>query len=131
MRKEIEITIEDGRDTGKVFKIVEMGAVQADRWATKALCLFGRAGQNISALGKMNIVDLLSAFSSVQYEEAQPLLDELLACASFKKDGVYVNLKGSMVDATIEEWTTLFRLRVEALKLILGFLEQGGESGSK
>ena len=32
MRKEVEITIEEGRDKGKTFKITEMGAVQADRW---------------------------------------------------------------------------------------------------
>ena len=40
-RKEIEITIKDGRDAGKVFKITEMGAVQSDRWATKVVSLLG------------------------------------------------------------------------------------------
>jgi len=131
MRKEIEITIEQGRDAGKTFKITEMGSVQMDRWATKALCLFGRSNQDLRAIAKMGVLEIIKAFSSVPYEEAQPLLDELLACASFKKDGVYVAMKGSMIDGVVEDFTTLFRLRVEALKIHFGFLGQGGESGSK
>lgn len=131
MRKEIEITIDQGRDAGKTFKITEMGSVQMDRWATKALCLFGRSNQGLGSLANMGLVEIINAFSKVDYEEAQPLLDELLACASFKKDGAYVVMKGSMIEGVVEDFTTLFRLRVEALKLHFGFLGQGGESTSK
>lgn len=131
MRKEIEITIEKGRDAGKTFKITEMGAVQMDRWAVKALCLFGRSGQGLGTLANMGFVEIINAFSKVNYDDAQPLLDELLACASFKKDGVYVAMKGSMIEGVVEDFTTLFRLRVEALKLHFGFLGDGGESKSE
>ena len=129
MRKEIEITIEEGRDAGKTFKIVEMSASQMDRWATRALCLFGKSGNGIGMLASMNTGNLLEMLSKVDYEQAEPLLNELLECASFKKDGVYVAMKGSLVDGVIEDWTTIFRLRVEALQLALGFLEE--EKGSK
>ena len=49
-RKEIEITIEEGRDAGKTFKITEMPAVPADRWVTRALCLLGKSKTDLSNL---------------------------------------------------------------------------------
>ena len=130
-RKETEIKIEDGRDAGKVFKITEMPAVQMDKWATRALLLMGKSGTGIGMLAAMNLEDILEALSKASYEETEKLLDELLACASFMKDGVSVPMKGEMVNSVVEEWTTIFRLRIEALKLNLGFLELGGESTSE
>lgn len=131
MRKEIEITIEEGRDKGKTFKIEEMSAVQMDRWAMKALCLFGKSGTSVIEIFKMSIIELFDAFTKTDYEKAEPLLNELLACSSFKKDGVYVKMTSTLADSVVEEWTTLFRLKKEALSLSLGFLELGGESESK
>lgn len=130
-RKEIEIKIEEGRDAGKTFKITEMSALQADKWVTKALCLLGKSKFDISSLGSMSMPEILTAMSGLNFEETEPLLNQLLECASFKKDGVDVPMKGSMVDSVVEDWATLFRLKVESLKLILGFLEQGGESTSE
>jgi len=131
MRKEIEITIEEGRDKGKTFKIQEMSAVQMDRWAMKALCLFGKSGTSVIELFKMTLPELMDAFTKADYDKGQPLLDELLACCSFKKDGVFVEMKGTMVDSVVEDWTTLFKLKYQALQLCLGFFGQGGESESK
>lgn len=130
-RKEIEIKIEDGRDAGKTFRITEMGAVQADKWVTKALLLLGKSGMGIGALTQMSYDDVIKSLSECNYEETEKLLDELLPCCSFLKDGVSVPMKGDMVDSVIEEWTTIFRLRIEVLKVILGFLEQDVESTSK
>ena len=131
MRKEIEIKIEAGRDAGKVFKIEEMPAVQMDRWVTRALCMLGRSGSGISAIGGSTMEELLQAFSKLDFKDSEPLLYELLACCSFKKDGTLVKMEGSMVDSVIEDWTTIFKLRIEALKLNLGFLEEGGDLKSK
>ena len=131
MRKEIEIKIEAGRDAGKVFKIEEMPAVQMDRWVTRALCMLGRSGSGISAIGGSTMEELLQAFSKLDFKDSEPLLNELLACCSFKKDGTLVKMEGSMVDSVIEDWTTIFKLRIEALKLNLGFLEEGGDLTSK
>lgn len=131
MRKEIEITIEEGRDAGKTFKIVEMSAVQMDRWATRALCLVGKSGSNIVELFGMGADGMLKVLGSLGYESSEPLLNELLECCSFKKDDTFVPMKGSMVESVIEDWTTIFRLRMEALSLNLGFLEIGDESKSK
>lgn len=130
-RKEIEIKIEEGRDAGKTFKITEMPAVQADRWITKALCLLGKSKFDISSLGSMSMPEILKSMSGLNFDDTEPLLNQLLECATFEKDGVAVPMKGSMIDSVIEDWSTLFRLKVESLKLILGFLEQGGESTSE
>ena len=130
-RKEIEIKIEDGRDAGKVFKITELPAVQMDKWATRALLLLGKAGMNISVLNSMKVEDILAALSKADYNETEQLLQVMLESCSLQKDGVSVAMKGAMVDSVIEEWTTVFRLRIEAIKLNLGFLEQDAESASK
>ena len=128
MRKEIEITIEEGRDAGKTFKITEMSAVQMDRWATKALCLIGKTNTSVVELFEMGTSGMIKILGSLGYEASEPLLNELLECCSFKKDGVYVQMKGAMVESVIEDFTTIFRLRSEALAVNLSFLEQGGES---
>lgn len=127
MRKEVEITIEEGRDKGKTFKITEMSATQADRWTLKVLCLFGKGGIVLEELAKMDFNTIIKIMGDVSYDMAEPLLDELLECASFKKDGVYVPMKGSMIESVVEDFRTLYRLRLEALQLVLGFLEQGDE----
>lgn len=131
MRKEKELTISEGRDAGKTFKITEMSAVQMDRWATKALCLVGKSGNSVIELfNKMNTGGMLEVLGSLGYDEVEPLMEELLGCCAFEKDGAFVQMKGTMVDSVIEDWTTIFRLKKEALDLNLGFLEEGGESTS-
>ena len=132
MRKEKEIKIETGRDAGKVFKITEMSAFQMDKWATKALLVLGKSKKGgILSIGSMSLEDLLSSLSDVDYEKAEPLLQELLDCCYFKKDNTLVQLKKDFVDSVVEDWTTLFKLRLEALTLCVGFLEQGDGQDTK
>ena len=108
-----------------------MSAVQADRWATRALCLFGKGGVTIEQLGSLDVNAILKVLGELGYDLSEPLLDELLECASFKKDGVYVPMKGAMIDSVVEDFKTLFRLKMEALTLTLGFLDSGEELKSK
>lgn len=132
MLKEKEIKIETGRDAGKVFKVTEMPAFQMDRWATRALLALGKAKKGgILTIGSMSIEDLLSSLSGVNYEEAEPLLQELLECCSFVKNGQSIVLKKDVIDGIVEDWTTLFKLRMEALTLCIGFLEQGDGKDTK
>ena len=132
MLKEKEIKIETGRDAGKVFKVTEMPAFQMDRWATRALLVLGKAKKGgILTISSMSIEDLLSSLSGVNYDEAEPLLQELLECCSFVKNGQSIVLKKDVIDGIIEDWTTLFKLRMEALTLCIGFLEQGDGKDTK
>ena len=77
MRKEVEITIEEGRDKGKTFKITEMSATQADRWTLKVLCLFGKGGIVLEELAKMDFNTIIKIMGDVSYDMAAPLIDEL------------------------------------------------------
>ena len=132
MRKEKEIKIEEGRDAGKVFKVTEMPAFQMDRWVTRALIALGKTKkEGIMGLGAMNMEDLLSTLSEIDYQVAEPLLQELLECCAFVKNGQSVVLTKDMVDSIVEDWTTLFKLRLEALMLCIGFLEQGDGKDTK
>lgn len=128
-RKEIEIKIEEGRDAGKTFKITEMGAVPAYKWLLKAFGILGKSGVDFNYIREKNVTEFIAEFA--QYEGSEPLLDELLACAGFIKDGVSVQMKGAMVESVIEDWTTIFRLQMESFSLMIGFLDQGGESTSE
>ena len=131
MRKEVEVKIEDGRDAGKVFKITEMPATQAERWATRALGILGKSGMSISVLGTMEFGEILQEVLRADSKDIEPMMDELLACASYENNGTMVKMQGNMIDSVIEEVTTIMKLKMEALKLILGFLGVGGESKSE
>ena len=131
MRKQIEVVIENGRDAGKSFTITEMPATQGEKWATKALGVLGHSGVGIAALGKIPFDEILEKVLSTSSEEVEPLMDELLACASFIKDGQIIKMQGNMIDSVIEDVSTIFKLKMESLKLNLGFLGIGGESESK
>ena len=109
-----------------------MSAFQMDKWATKALLVLGKSKKGgILSIGSMSLEDLLSSLSDVDYEKAEPLLQELLDCCYFKKDNTLVQLKKDFVDSVVEDWTTLFKLRLEALTLCVGFLEQGDGQDTK
>lgn len=124
MLKSVDIIIEAGRDKGKKFTITEMPAVKMDKWATKALIILGKTGNSFN-LAQIDLESLLRSLSNADYEGVEPLLEELLSCATFEKDGVSMVMTSSIADGIVEDWTTLFRLRIEALKLNLGFFEQG------
>lgn len=130
MRKEVEIKIEDGRDAGKVFKVKEMPATEMDAWITRALGVLG-ADKTIIDVVSLSMSELMLNLAKNNYGEAKILLDELLACCSFVKDGTLVPMKKDMIDGVVEDWTTLSRLKNEAFTLNLGFFADGGESESK
>jgi hypothetical protein len=130
MLRETEITIEQGRDAGKKFKITEMPATKMDRWTVKAMCALGKSeGASLVKFASMDMGEVFKAFLNSDPEQTQPLLDELLACCSYQKDGTSIQLKGNIVDSIVEDFQTLFKLRMETLKLCLGFFDEG--DGSK
>lgn len=135
--KTVTITAE-GRDKGKSFLIVEMSAYSAERWATRALLALSRAGAEVPddalSAGSLGLVLVgLDALRKLPYEEAEPLLDEMLGCVHFVPDLAKVDpMSGRPVtralmrpddfnDGDIEEVTTLLQLREEAVSLHLGF----------
>lgn len=130
MRKEKIITISEGRDAGKKFKIQEMGALKIERWATRALMLL--AGSNIDlgvdkdklkgVEGWANIAKAgLSRLSELEFEKIEPLLQELLECCYFITDNIETKLTYTNVESIVEDMSTLFKLRQEAFGLHFDF----------
>ncbi|MGE4304741.1 MAG: hypothetical protein AB7E24_12010 [Novosphingobium sp.] len=139
MRKHKVVTIDaEGRDKGKSFLILEKSAFDAERWAVRALLALSKAGVEVpdavTQVGAMGILAMgFDAFRMMDFEDAEPLLEEMLTCIHFVPDP---NSKDPMTgrpvtralmlptaanDGDIEEVSTLLRLRGEALELHLGF----------
>lgn len=137
MRKEIFITIEKGRDQGKVFKVVEMSATAIEKWAGRALLVLvaGNAEVDVRELRRTsNAAALLTALkgslSSLEWARVEPLLDALVPQISAvpdpnRRDAV-IPLTLTNIDHHIEDVATLVRLRGEVLRLSLDFFAEGG-----
>lgn len=126
-RKEIDITISDeGRDKDKVFHLREMPALKAEKWATRALSAIARSGVDIGHIptGGMQALAIvgLQAVVTMKFEDAEPLLDEMLECIKAKPSP---NIVRDLVEDDIEEVKTLFTLRKEVLDLHMGFSTAG------
>lgn len=126
-RKEITVDIQD-RDQLLTFKIREMPATKLERWIIRALLLAAGSGAqvpdgaDIRKAGAFLAEKGLGALSGLDFEKARPLLDELLECCSRVVERVEERCTPESVDAYILDVTTLFKLRMEAVKLNLGFL---------
>lgn len=126
MRKDLDVTITaEGRDKGKTFHIREMSAWDAERWAMRAFFAVMNSGvdidENLSRSGMAGIaVAGIKAFGMVPYERAQPLLDELLRCVSYRYDSSPSGFR-AMVEQDVEEPGTILQLRAEALNLHINF----------
>lgn len=122
-----KITIEKGRDAGITFQITEMPIAKADKWATKALLALMSGGfqvpnANEGMLGIARVA--LSALREIPEEKALPLLDELMDCVEIvTESGATRAVDLSLGD--VQDITTLWLLRKEALSLHIDFLGQG------
>jgi hypothetical protein len=135
-RKSATITISaEGRDQGKVFHIKELPAMQAERWATRALLALAKSGveipDDIASAGLAGVASLgMKAFAGLNYDDAEPLLAEMLACVSVIPDPSNPNIMRSDIESDIEEVATLLKLRSEVFKLHVNFSTPGVSSES-
>ena len=89
MRREKYITItSDNRDKDKTFYLREMSAVQAEKWAARALLAVSGPGTSIPQAGLASLADagfnLLEMLGNIRWEVAEPLLDEMMTCVQRK-----------------------------------------------
>ena len=135
MRKEKIVTLQD-REQKLTFRIREMTATRLESWMIRALLLLASSGgaapggTDLKSAGAFLAEHGLSALGSVDYDKAQPLLDELLGCCSRVVENVEERCAPETVDSYILDVQTLLKLRMEAIKLNLGFLKPGQENGS-
>lgn len=131
MRKTKEVTISaDNRDKGKTFLITEMPADQGERWGIRAILALTKNGirvpDDLETQGLAGLATLsLATLGGMAYEDAGPLLDEMMECVQIKEAAVTRKL----FPTDIEEIATRMLLRGEVLALHLGF--SLGDAGSR
>lgn len=132
-RREKTITIStEGRDKGKVYEVREMGAIPAEEWAMKAFLAMIRGGAQIpeeivklgiAGLASMRVEDILLAMATgVNYSEVKPLMDQMLACITYKPSPEVSRIyRPGVDDIDIEEISTLLTLRKEVINIHTDF----------
>jgi hypothetical protein len=124
MRKTKTVTItEEGRDKGKNYHLTEMPVWDAEKWAARAILALAKSGVEIpdGVEGMAGLAALgLGAIMQIRWEDAEPLLDDMLKCIKFMPSaGVIRPLILEQDD--IEEIDTLLTLRKEILGLHFDF----------
>jgi len=135
MRKELTVQIsEEGRDQGKCFLIREMPAKQAERWAIRVLLAVGKAGvdvpEDIQMSGMAGLFVMgFGALMKISFEDAEPLLNEMLQCVSLLPNPNDRKVSRPLIDDgvsdDIEEVATLLKLRREVFQLHVNFSKVG------
>lgn len=129
MRKTANYRVmDDGRDKGKLFLLTEMPASQGEAWAMRVLlALMGsnvQLPENFEQLGMAALAELgLKAVAGLQWEVAEPLLNEMLTCVRIIPDPTKTFVHRELIDEDIEEISTRLKLRVEVWNLHMGFLQ--------
>jgi hypothetical protein len=133
MRKIKDVVVELGgenRDNGKRFRLIEMPAQQAEKWAIRATVALAHSGVQIpdEMLGAgwaALAYGALDALHRVKYEDLVPLLDEMMGCVQrlevhpeFPERPPFAR---ALVDEDIDEVVTRFWLRAELFTLHSGF----------
>jgi len=148
MRKSEPFTItSEGRDKGKVFLLQEMPAMQAEKWAGRALLalmesgvqipdeLVGGGMEALMAPAAMQAVfsGLLGGLARLRWESVEPLLDEMMTCVCIipdPKKNCDFSRPINQAAGDIEEVGTLLQLRGALLKLHTGFSPAAAPSTS-
>lgn len=128
-RKELIFTPTDGRDkeNGMQFKITEMAAAQAERWAMRAIMAIMKSGMeelpdDFEKNGMAGLAQLgIRAISGLDWSTAEPLLDEMMSCVTVIGDPSKPQITRPLLDSDIEEVQTRLKLRLEVLKLHVDF----------
>lgn len=124
MRRVETVTIDaEGRDKGKIFVLTELSAMNAERWAGRAIFAMMNAGveipEDIAQAGLAGIAALgIQSLTKVSFEAAEPLLDEMMSCVQIQPSP---GVARALIEDDIEEVATLLRLRKEVLNLHVNF----------
>lgn len=132
MRKQKLVVISsEGRDKGKTFRLTEMPADQAERWAYRTLLAMSRGGidlpngilnagmAGLAAVIPFVVIVGLRGLHMAQWAELEPLLEEMMGCVRYvpPQQGLPDQEILSGVNSQIEEIRTRVELRKEILEL--------------
>lgn len=132
-RKTLNYTVTDkGRDFGKVFVLTEMLASKAERWATRAIFAIMNNNIELPALpadfeknASMAILMEMGikALGSLKFEDAEPLLKEMLDCVQTMPDPSKPHILRALFEEDTEEVMTRIKLRKAVWSLHSDFFE--------
>lgn len=120
--KELDVTINEGRDAGKTYHLKEWPAMRTEHWVMRAVFGLGRAGVEIPP----EILSLgagPTAYAIASQAIKMPsrlgirLADELMECVTIAEPKVTRGL----VENDIEDFSTRLFLKGQVLKLMFGF----------
>ena len=128
MRKTKTITIPKtgGRDAGKTFLLTEMDAFRTEKWSQRALLAIAAGGVDIpEEVLRMGAGAVMAAgfraLMTMAFQDAEPLLDEMLSCVEIVPDPKYPAVVRKLDVEDVEEVKTLLLLRSEVIELHTGF----------
>ena len=128
-----DVTIDkEGRDIGKVFRIRELPASQAERWALRAFLGIAKAGieipDDVAAMGMAGIALMgIRALSGIDFNEAEILMAEMMSCVVFVPDASRPQVTRPLVEDDIEEIATRLQLRKEILSIHVDFFTNAAD----
>lgn len=132
-RRELFYTAQDdGRDNGKVFKIVEMSAFQAESFAYRVGLALAKGGVQLPDElmsrvkdNQFNMADLavigLQCLTGLNFGDLKPLLDDIQECIHIIPDKKHGHITRPIIDDDIEEVLTIVKLRKMVMELHLNF----------
>ena len=135
-RKIANYTVTDaGRDKGKLFVITEMSASQGEAWAMRAMLALMQSDVSVPEgfleLGMAALAQMgLKCLSSIKWELAKPLMDELMECLQIIPDPKVMHVVRPLIEDDIEEIATRAMLKWEVLKLHVDFSQAADLSKS-
>ena len=120
-RQEKIIIIEDGGEQKK-FKVRQMGATSSEWFFLQLMDELAKAGimqKEIDEVsGVMTLISMLA--------HRQDMMDKLIECVSrVHEGGIESQLTAENADGYVDDFKTLFKLRMEAFA-INGFFQKGG-----
>lgn len=137
MRKTVDVVIaEEGRDKGKIFRLTEMPAAQAERWGFRVFQAVLRAGIEVPAnmmgagMEALAIIGL-KGLANIPHLDAFDLMAEMMECVTIVRDPAHMEIAQKVIeDQDIEEIATRLYLRDRIFELHTGFSIAGAMSGS-
>ncbi len=124
-RKEITITLEDGRDKGKRIKITEMSAWEAAEWADDVLLSALGNGIGLEQVAGMASVAQagFALLSKLNKDDAKEAFAKLMSCCKHIPDPKNQSIELDIDKDTLEEIASFYKLRIEAFKLHVDFFQ--------
>lgn len=128
-RKQLDIAITDeNRDKGKIFRITELPATEAQNIADRVFVAAMNCGVEVPGdPGKIGMAELwasgITMLHKIPYEWLAPILDKFDQCVQIVTDSGFAR---KLVPGDIEEIPTVFKLRAATIKLHFDFFGAGG-----